>query len=72
MEGDVGMGSQPGLVFLVNAIVVQNHMDFLAMRKVADNLIHKLQELDATLLGGDLVRIAPVETSKAANKFKVP
>ncbi len=48
------MGRKPGLVFLVNAVIVQNHMDFLSLGQVADHLIHKLQELQATLLLSDL------------------
>src|SRR5206468_3439455 len=48
MKRDIRVGRQPGIIFLVDAIVVQNHMDFLTIRQLSYDMIHELEKLDAS------------------------
>ena len=50
---DIGVVGQPDITFLVRAIVVPNHVQFLLRRRFRDDLIHKLQELLASFKLGD-------------------
>ena len=54
MKEHVGMSRQPGIVFLVDAVMVQDRVDFFSDREIGDHAIHEFEKLNPPLLAGRL------------------
>ncbi|OQC72301.1 MAG: hypothetical protein BWX44_01756 [Spirochaetes bacterium ADurb.Bin001] len=49
MEMNIGMAGQPRVAFLVGAVIVQDHVQFLLRSGVGHHLVHELEELFSPL-----------------------
>ena len=54
MKMHVGMSRQPGVAFLVRAIIVKNSVNFPPFRRIRHDLIHELHELRPPFKGGGI------------------
>lgn len=50
----MGMMSQSGVVVLVDAVIVQDHVNLFSGRKIGDHAIHECEKLHPALLSGRL------------------